>query len=239
MDAAPLHELIVELTSRAWVSDAWLHGSLATGHHHAGVSDIDVVAIATRVLGPSDVRELQHLHQRLDVTWPASSLGCTYVDEGQIDDRTALHPTWTHGQLVWRRLSPMVRAELLDHGQVLVGRSPAAVLASMTSDDVKDAARQELAGYWSWAVRRPWLFLRPEMADLALLSMARARITLSSGILTSKDEATARIRAPQRVVDGVRRRRTGGARTVPVAPILAHHAWHDTRRTIAEHAQER
>ena len=236
MDPALLHEFVAELTSRTWVRDVWLHGSLATGHHRPGVSDIDVVATTTHALGPSDVRDLQRLHQRIDTTWPASALGCTYVAEAQIADPAALHPTWTHGRLVRRRLSSMVRAELLDHGQVLLGRTPAAVLPSMTSDEVKDAARQELAGYWTWAVRRPWLFLRPGLADLALLSMARARVTLASGTLVSKDEALAHVRAPRRVVEGLRRRRTCESSTARVAPVLAHHAWHDARRTIAEHS---
>ena len=58
----------------------------------------------------------------------------------------------------------------------------------MSDDDVRAAARAELAGYWTWAAARPWLFLATTFADL------------------------------------------------PLAPRLAHHAWHDTRRTIAAHA---
>jgi predicted nucleotidyltransferase len=237
VDHPVVDALVADLASRGGVRDVWLHGSLATGDHRPGVSDIDVVAITTRPLGASDVGDIERMHRHLDATWPESALGCTYVDAGRLSTPGTRHPTWTHGRRVERRLSAMVRAELLDHGQVLLGREPAAALAPMSRDEVKDAVREELTGYWSWAARRPWLFLRSEIGDLALLSMARARITLASGALVSKDEAMAHVRAPRRVVDGLSDRRAGGSPSLPVAPVLAHHAWHDTRRTIAENTQ--
>ncbi len=86
------------------MSDVWLHGSLATGDHRPGVSDIDVVAITTRVLGADDVRELERLHRDLDATWSGSALGCTYVDDAQVATVDLLHHAWTHGRLVRRRL---------------------------------------------------------------------------------------------------------------------------------------
>ena len=227
----------LKLSYAGWVSDIWLHGSLATGDHRPGVSDIDVVAITTRPLGASDVGDVERMHRHLDATWPGSALGCTYVDAAGLSAPEASHPTWTHGRRVERHLSAMVRAELLDHGRTLLGREPAAVLEPMSRDDVRDAVRQELTGYWSWAVQRPWLFLDPRHADLALLSMARARVTLESGKLVTKAGAAPHVRAPQRVVAGLARRRTGDSRAAPVAPLLAHHAWHDTRRTIHEHGR--
>jgi hypothetical protein len=127
----------------------------------------------------------------------------------------------------------MVRAELLDHGVAVLGRAPAELLSPMTRDDVRAAVRAELAGYWTWAVRRPWLFLRTDLADLALLSMARARHAGRTGELVTKTEALSGVRAPEPVVDGIRERRDGGGRP-PVAPRLAHHAWHDVRRTVRE-----
>ena len=239
VDHPAVVELVADLASRNWLSDIWLHGSLATGDHHPGVSDIDVVAITTRPLEASDVDEIERMHRHVDARWPGSALGCTYVDAARLATPGARHPTWTHGRRVERPVSAMVRAELLDHGGTLLGREPAAVLEPMSKDGVRDAVRQELTGYWSWAVRRPWLFLDSRHADLALLSMARARLTLESGQLVTKTRAARDIRAPQRVVAGLRRRRTGDSRAVPVAPLLAHHAWHDTRRTIDEHVRSR
>ncbi|MBL0748586.1 nucleotidyltransferase domain-containing protein [Nocardioides baculatus] len=237
MEHPAVDALAAELAQRGWVSDLWLHGSLATGDHRPGVSDIDLVAITTRPLDASRLREVDRVHRRLDATWPGSALGCAYVDGSRLDDLRVEHPTWTHGRLVERRLSSMVRAELLDIGRPLLGRDPAALLAPMSRDDIKAAVREELTGYWSWAVRRPWLFLDSRHADLALVSMARARTTIATGTLMTKTEALAQVRAPARVVDGLRRRRTAGSRRTPIAPLLAHHAWHDTRRTIGEHGR--
>lgn len=228
-----LESLVADLASRSWVSDVWLHGSLATGDHRPGVSDIDVVATTTQPVDAGHVGEIERLHRHLDATWPGSDLGCTYVDAARLSTPETRHPTWTHGRRVERRLSSMVRAELLDHGRPLLGREPSAVLEPMSSEDVRDAVRQELHGYWTWALRRPWLFLTPAHADLALVSMARARHTLTSGELLTKSDALPHVRAPERIVAGVRRRRAGDVRALPVAPLLAHHAWHDTRRTIA------
>ncbi len=232
MEHPALAALLAELTRSDWVSDVWLHGSLATGDHRPGVSDIDVVATTTRVLGRDDVRALERLHRDLDAAWRGSAIGCTYVDETQVATVDLLHPAWTHGRLVRRRLSLMVRAELCNHGRVLVGREPLAVLGRVSPDGVREAVRQELMGYWSWAARRPWLFLDPAHADLALISMARARLTLATGQLVTKTDALAHVRAAPHVVDGVRWRRLGDGRAVVAAPALALGAWRDTRRTI-------
>ena len=225
---------LVGLSPVGWASDVWLYGSLATGDHQPCVSDIDLVTLTTRRLGVDDLRRVVDLHQRIDTTvGTGSALGCAYVDVTRLGDRSALHPTWTHGRLVRRRLSSMVRAELLTHGQVLLGREPGAVLPVMSDADVRTAALEELSGYWSWAARRPWLFLRPQLADLALLSMARIRHTLATGALVSKTEVIAQVRAPQAVVERIARRRTSPGRSFPLALRAGHHAWRDTRRTIA------
>lgn len=227
-----------EISALPWVTDVWLHGSLATGDHRPGVSDIDLVAVTHRVLDPGDLADIDTVHGRIDDgAGRASALGCAYVTEDLLGDPEARHPTWTHGQLVTRRLSAMVRSELLTHGLALLGREPSRVLTPMSVDDVKAAARGELTGYWSWAVRRPWLFLDPTFGDLALLTMARARHTWATGELLTKTDAIGHLRAPPGVVAGVRRRRASSKRTTSWDPRLAHYAWHDTRRTIAQHTR--
>ena len=105
----------------------------------------------------------------------------------------------------------------------------------MSDADIRTAALEELSGYWSWAARRPWLFLRPQLADLALLSMARIRHTLATGAQLSKTDVVPQVRAPRTVVEGIGRRRRAPGRTFALAPRLGHHAWRDTRRTIARH----
>jgi hypothetical protein len=149
----------------------------------------------------------------------------------RLADRKALHPTWTHGQLVHRILSGVTRAELVRHGFALLGRPPTAVLSPMSEAQVRDAAREELCGYWAWASRRPLMWLNPVIADLGLTSMARARYTLQTGQLLTKTEAIERAHAPDRLLDELRARRRG-ERVVSPRLRTGWIAWRDNRRTV-------
>jgi len=143
----------------------------------------------------------------------------------------ALHPAWTHGSLVQRILSGIVRAELVRHGLAVFGRSPGDVLPAMSDDDVRKATRAELTGYWTWAARRPTLWLDPVMADLGLTSMARGRHTLVTGELLTKTQAIEQADAPDWLIDQLRVRRRGENVTSPrVRTALI--AWRDARRTV-------
>ncbi len=224
--------LAESLTQVGWVSDLLVAGSLATGDHVAGVSDLDLVAV---VQGPVDgAREatLRRLHRELDRGAAAGAgLGCAYVAEATIAEPAVRHPTWTHGALVRRPLSGISRAELARHGFAVHGRPPAVLFPPVTDDQVRDAARAEVCGYWSWAARRPWLWLDPVVADLALTAMARGRHTMRTGRLLTKTEAVAQARAPRWLVDDLAARRRG-ERVVSPRVRTAWIAWRDTRRTV-------
>jgi len=176
---------------------------------------------------------LMTLHRGLDEGTASSlKLGCVYVDGSQLVDLHALHPTWTHGSLVQRILSGVARAELVRHGYAVFGRSPLDVLPAMSDDDVRAAARAELTGYWTWAARRPWLWLDPIIADLGLTSMARGRHTLATGELLTKTRAVERAAAPAWLIDQLRARRRGEDITSPrLRTALI--AWRDARLHFA------
>ena len=231
MDAMP--EFGRRLEALGWVTDLLVAGSLATGDYVPGVSDLDLVAL---VDGPVDERresELAAVHRRLDAGAAAGlSLGCVYVDAAQAGDVRIQHPTWTHGLLVRRILSGITRAELVRHGYAVFGRSPREVFPAMTDDDVREAARAELTGYWAWAARRPWIWLDPVIADLGLTSMARGRHALRTGDLLTKSQAVEQANAPAWLVSQLRARRHGEPVTSPrVRTALI--AWRDAHRTIA------
>jgi hypothetical protein len=213
------------------VTDLLVAGSLATGDHIPGVSDLDLVAVTA---GPVDLAALTDLHRDLDAGAAAGhKLGCVYVPAGAIPDRAAEHPTWTHGRLVHRILSGVTRAELARHGYAVFGRPPADLFPPVTADDVRAAARAELTGYWAWAARRPWMFRDPEIADLSLTSMARGRHSLRSGDLLTKSRAVERAAAPPWLISQLAARRRG--EDVPSPRWrTAWFAWRDTRRTVAE-----
>jgi hypothetical protein len=189
--------LAARLAELGWVSDLLVAGSLATGDHIAGVSDFDLVAITEGAVDRARGAALVDLHQALDRSSSVGvDLGCVYVQEGRVSDRRVRHPTWTHGKFVHRELSDLTRAELVRYGFAVYGRAPGSLLPALTDDQVRGAARAELCGYWAWAVRRPWMWLDPMIADLGLTSMARARYTLRTGQLLTKTAAINQIRAP-------------------------------------------
>jgi hypothetical protein len=226
-------ELAAELENLGWVTDLLVGGSVATDDYIPHVSDLDLVAL---VDGPVDsTREtmLSAVHRALDKgTGSGLTLGCVYVNSARLLDADASHPTWTHGSLVERILAGVARAELVRHGFAIFGRAPLQVLPAMSDDDLREAARAELTGYWSWAVRRPTLWLDPIMVDLGLTSMARGRHTLATGELLTKSRAIARADAPGWLIDQMRARRRGENVSSPRLRT-ARIAWRDARRTVA------
>jgi hypothetical protein len=215
-----------------WVPDLLVGGSLATGDYIPGVSDLDLVAI---VVGPVDqerIASLVALHEELDRALASGTdLGCVYVDANSLRDAAALHPTWTHGGLVHRTLSGIVRAELVRHGFAVHGRPPSELLPPMSDDEVRAAARAEILGYWRWASRRPAMWRSPVIADLGLTSMARSRWAMRSGNLLTKSDAIERAHAPEWLIGQLRARRRGEP---VVSPQLRTGwiAWRDARRTV-------
>jgi hypothetical protein len=221
-----------QLQTLGWVSDLLVAGSLATGDYIPGVSDLDLVALVQGPVDGSRQTTLVTLHRRLDEGAACGlDLGCVYVDGSGRGDVRKEHPTWTHGALVRRILSGITRAELVRHGYAVFGRSPRNVLPAMSDDDVREAARAELAGYWTWAARRPWLWLDPVIADLGLTAMARGRHALHTGELLTKSQAVEQADAPAWLIGQLRARRQGGNVTSPrVRTGLL--AWRDARRTV-------
>ncbi len=220
------------LTSLEWVPDLLVGGSLATGDYVPGVSDLDLVAIVNGPVDRTRTAQLIQLHGELDRGLAAGTdLGCVYVDESRLTDAAMPHPTWTHGELVHRTLSGISRAELVRHGFAVYGRRPDELFPSMTDDQVRAAARDELCGYWAWASRRPWMWLYPDIADLGLTAMARGRSALETGQLLTKTEAIDKAHAPVWLIDELRARRRGEpvqSRRVRTGWI----AWRDARQTV-------
>ena len=235
MSAPPgiAQHLAHELSTLGWVADLLVAGSVATGDYRPGVSDLDLVAIVDGPVEEDRQATLTALHRRLDEgPGRGLDLGCVYVEQAQLPDPHAEHPTWTHGQMVQRILSGITRAELVLHGYAILGRRPDELLPAMTEDDVRGAARAELTGYWAWAARRPRLWLNPVMADLGLTSMARGRHTLATGTLLTKTDALERADAPGWLVDQLRARRRGEEVTSPRLRT-ARIAWRDACRTVS------
>lgn len=216
-----------------WVRDLLVAGSLATGDHVPGVSDLDLVAIVDAPLDTARTHRVVGLHRALDRgAAEGADLGCVYVAEDERLDVSVRHPTWTHGDLVERILSGVTRAELVHHGFAVFGREPCGLFPPMSDDDVRAAARAELCGYWTWAARRPHLWRSPTMVDLGLTSMARGRHALATGTLLTKSAAVEQADSPAWLVEQLRARRRGRPVTSPRLRS-GWIAWRDAVRTTA------
>jgi len=224
----------------AGVVDAlWVAGSLATGDYVSGVSDLDLVAVTSEPLLDQALEQVVRIHGQLDAgIAKGMDLGCQYVNVDRLLDVTVEHPTWTHGEILDRIVSRVTRAELVLHGYPVLGPPPLQMLPAVTPDEVRAAAQAELAGYWSYAARRPNMFLQlPVMVDLGLTAMARARHAVATGELLTKTAAIEQARAPAWLRADLRARRRGESAKSP-RWRAAYVAWRDVRRTTSsEHAE--
>lgn len=229
-----LRELARRLEAVGVVDALWVGGSLATGDYVPGVSDLDLVAVTSKPLVGDALAQVVHVHEELDAGLARGmDLGCQYADAGRLLHVAVEHPTWTHGKLVDRNVSLVTRAELVLHGFPVLGPPPSRLLPPVTAEEVRSAARAELVGYWSYAARRPQLFLLlPVMVDLGLTAMARGRHALSTGKLLTKTAAIEQARAPRWLTDDLRARRRGESTTSPRLRA-AYAAWRDVQRTTS------
>jgi predicted nucleotidyltransferase len=191
----------------------YVGGSLATGDYVPGVSDIDAVALVERAPRPAVRKQLVGAHEDLVRRHTnGGSVHCVYValDDSTDPDRT--HWTWAFGELFRRPLSRIARAELLHDPVVVFGPPPSTWLPPLSQGDLRDAARAELAGYWTRALRKRAIWRQDVYVDLGLTVWARAEATITEGRLITKSEAITRLRGrgvPDELVDQMARRRAG------------------------------
>ncbi|GAA2542433.1 hypothetical protein GCM10010435_07660 [Winogradskya consettensis] len=220
-----------------WVTDLHVAGSLATGDYTAGVSDLDLVALTAGPVDQDRQAVLTALHRDVDRgAGYGLKLGCVYVDGATIGTAGKEHPTWTHELLVQRILSGVTRAELVRHGFAVFGRTPQEVFPAVSDDDIREAARAELTGYWAWAARRPRIWLDPVMVDLGLTSMARGRHSLTHGGLLTKTDAIKQADAPAWLIEQLLARRRGEDVDSPRLRS-GYIAWRDARKTVRSAAR--
>jgi hypothetical protein len=173
----------------------FVHGSLALGGYHHGISDVDVCVLLEHPLTDAERRQVDVSHR---IAGPL--LSAAYVFDPQ--DQEAEQPTWTHGWSGQRRVSLITRAEL--H-------------VAHPSDwpeipDLPGVVVCEVNRAWVRELRTPQTWLKTEYVDLSLTSVVRALLTQDTGTLTSKGEAIEQLEArgvPARLAEAVRARRQG------------------------------
>lgn len=208
----------------------WAHGSLATGDFVPGRSDLDLVAFIAAAVTGSQRLGLQRLHETLIRQEPlAAGLHCAYMVSGDQADVSRDHPTWAHGELYDRVVSPVSRRELLQGGLCLLGPTPGTVIPAVADSELASYVRADLRGYWYPKTDLPELWRSDIWVDLGMITLARAATTLRDGRLITKKEALdvlASLGAPDDLLSDIRTRRYG---TAP----LSSDEWLATRGSLA------
>lgn len=200
----------------------WAHGSLGGGDYQEGRSDLDLIAVlpAASVPPRGTVRAVAALHRALRDDPLAALLHCSYLLPGTLDDPGHRHPTWAHGHVLHRPVTPVTRRELHTFGRVLRGAAPGALLPDADERQLADFVVRDQRDFWRPAVRRRLRWRRGIWVDLGLLTHARAAVTLREGRLITKGEALdllPSLGAPACVVADVRARRYGALPTSAVS----------------------
>jgi hypothetical protein len=176
------------------------------------------VALVNKPPRPAAREELIALHTQVaEKHRHGEGLHCVYVPLSDAADPARRHWTWAFGELFRRPLSRIARAELLADPVVVFGPEPRSWIPPMNDAELRDAAREQLAGYWTRALRKRAIWNRDVYVDQGLTVWARAEATLNEGRLITKSEAIARMRergVPGEIVDQVARRRAGSDLTL-------------------------
>ncbi|WP_329216160.1 nucleotidyltransferase domain-containing protein [Streptomyces sp. NBC_01485] len=190
----------------------WAHGSLAGGDYQEGRSDLDLIAVLDTPPTLRTVRRIVALHRNLRAEPLAAGLHCTYLTPETAADPQRPHPTWAHGGLTRRPVTPVTRRELHAFGRVLRGRPPAGLLPTVTDRELAEFVVRDQKEFWRPNVGTARLWRRDVWVDLGLLTYARAAVTLREGRLITKREALDALPglgAPVEVVADIERRRYG------------------------------
>ena len=192
----------------AGVTAFYAGGSIGSRDYRPGISDLDLVAVVEKPLVRSARQRLSAIHRTIG----AAKLHCAYVPKSDISDISRKHVTWAHEQLLRRPLSGISRAELHQFGVTVYGPPPEDLVPPVENAELAEAARVELRGYWTGAVRRAKLWRTDLHVDLGLTTVSRAGVTIAEGRLITKREAIDRLPSlgvPDALTEEIRRRRAG------------------------------
>jgi len=193
----------------------YLYGSLTTGDFSPACSDIDVVAVTEPGPDGPVLDDLSALHLGLAGRGGAfARLNCLYVADGMLADPQRLHAYWFGDRFTQWQLKVMTMAELGHSGLALHGPWPPPGLPAVSAAELREHARDQLAGYWRRLTYRPGVWRQDKWVDFSLVTLARTAAVLHDGELITKSQAIAGLSdlgVPPWLADQIRRRRAGEA----------------------------
>lgn len=191
----------------------WAHGSLGGGDYQEGRSDLDLIAVLDDPITARRVWRVARLHARLRGEPLVDKLHCSYLTPGSAVGAERRHLTWAHEELFKRPVTPVTRRELHTFGVTLHGEPPKGLLPPVLDHELTEFVVRDQRDFWRREVDRASNWTQDIWVDLALVTYARASVTLRDGRLITKKEALdllPGLGAPVEVVEDVRRRRYDG-----------------------------
>jgi hypothetical protein len=174
----------------------YLGGSLALGDFDPQRSDIDFVAVTVDELPSEIIVALEEMHTRLWATgikW-TRKLDGSYVPQQVLPHWTSDDPPcpFVEGDRFYvtnQGSAVMQRHIIHQHGVVVAGPSPYALLDPVDANELRSALRDMLAKWWRPLLDDPDWVQQSQKQPFAILTMCRALYTLEHGVVASKPTA--------------------------------------------------
>lgn len=175
----------------------YLGGSLATGDFNLDSSDIDFVAVTAGEIAIEALTALQRLHQQLaeDFAW-GKKLEGDYAPLGAFRRYDIAHSEYPHVStgghcaVEGHGSNEVIQLwTIREHGIVLAGPDPKALIDPVQADDLRQAVRGILNEWWRPMLENPVQLASREYQAYATLTMCRMRYTLATGAIPSKPAA--------------------------------------------------
>jgi hypothetical protein len=173
----------------------YIHGSIALNAFNERFSDIDFIAVVSRLCTDHDVEHLRAIHLDLAKQFPRWELSGGYMqpnDLGKFEDAIEPHPSFHDGKLHpsgFHDVNSVTWWVLKTHGIALLGPEPQALDFTVDWDLLIRNMRQNLNTYWGRYVKEPrriaWL-LADYGIQWTVLGVLRQFYSFREGDITSK-----------------------------------------------------
>jgi hypothetical protein len=176
----------------------YLEGSLGIGDFDPDKSDLDFVVVTDGELSVEAFRDLKMMHERIATgasKW-AKELEGSYIPQRALrhDRRPAAHPYSDRGSalaMVYQESGywAIHRHMLREHGVVLAGPPPRALIEPVRPSDLREAVLGILHEWWMPMLVDAPLLQNSFYRCYAILTMSRMLYTLRHGAIVSKPVA--------------------------------------------------
>lgn len=189
---------LVDQSLPGFMLAVYVHGSISLGAFNEHFSDIDFIAVISRVCTEDDVECLAQIHRTIAANYPRWALEGSYLqanDLGQFQETIPAYPTY-HNHVLnaagYRDINSVTWWLLKYRGIALRGTEPGDLPFEVDFALLLDKMKQNLNSYWAAYIRKPtriaWLFTDYGI-QWTVLGVLRQWYTFKEHTITSKTGA--------------------------------------------------